>query len=253
MPDILIGEEKIHYQKWREFGKQSLVAIHGSGGNIDHWPEAMGNIPGTDVYALDLPEHGGSKGTCRESVDGYARLISDFIGALGLDRVILMGHSLGGAISQTIALLNPSWLKGIVLVGTGARLRVSRTILDGLALNPHETSKLILKALFGPSVSEDVVKRIREGYRLTPASVTLNDFRACDGFDILSKVQGIQCPTLILSGEADQLTPVKYGAYLNEAIPGSRHVIIPGVGHMMALEAPSVFVSEVSAFLSEMN
>ena len=175
-----------------------------------------------------------------------------FIETLNLDQVILMGHSLGGAIAQSIAMNEPGWLKGIILVGTGARLRVTPVILEGLKSNPKKTFEFILKHLFSPGTSNEVVDQIRQGFLLTPAGVTLNDFLACDRFDITADVHRIRCPALILSGEADQLTPVKYGAYLEKAIQGSCHVVLPNAGHMMAIEDPQGFIGAVGAFLKEL-
>lgn len=253
MPECLVGTDTIFYKNWGAGGKHPLVAIHGAGGSSDHWPDALGTLPDTDVHALDLPGHGRSVGQSRETVAAYAECVASLVETLGLGPVILMGHSMGGAIVQTLAMENPDWLKGIVLVGTGARLRVNPAILDGLASNTAETMKTLLKLIFGPSVPNDLVRRMQQGYLATPAAVTLMDFRACDGFDILDEVGRIRCPTLVVSGEFDLLTTVKYGEFLAKAIVGARHAVLAGAGHMMALEKPDAFIEAVASFLREFS
>lgn len=253
MPEITIADERIHYKRWGNDGKRALLAIHGSGGSHRQWPETLQRIlDHTDVLLIDLPGHGGSGGAGRNSIAAYAEFISRFVETLNLGRVILMGHSLGGAVVQSIAMELPKWLEGIVLVGTGAKLRVNPAILDGLKAHPNQAFEFILKALFGPGVSTELVDQIRQGFLLTPAEVTFNDFLACDRFDARPSIGQIDCPALILSGEADRLTPVKYGAYLEKAIQGSRHVVLPNAGHMMALEDPEGFTDAVGAFLKNL-
>ena len=72
---------------------------------------------------------------------------------------------------------------------------------------------------------------------------------ACDAFDRRADVSRIALPTLILCGDADRMTPVKFSQYLHEQIAGSQLVIVPGAGHMVMLEQPAT-VSEAVAALS---
>jgi pimeloyl-ACP methyl ester carboxylesterase len=89
-----------------------------------------------------------------------------------------------------------------------------------------------------------------ENFRNLPeAKVIYGDYSACNQFDIMEKAGEISLPTLVVSGTADKLTPVKYGEYLCQQIPGAQHYIIKQAGHMMALEMPDEFVRSVTDFL----
>ncbi len=88
--------------------RPALVLIHGAGGTHLHWPAELRMLDSTAVYALDLPAHGKSAPPGRTSIEEYADDIAAFVEALGLEHVVLVGHSMGGAIAQTIGLRKPS-------------------------------------------------------------------------------------------------------------------------------------------------
>src|SRR5262249_50983979 len=108
-----------------------LVLVHGAGGRGEVWGPQLADLSDVArVIAVDLPGHGGTGGAGCRRIDDYATWVVGLLDALALDRVVLGGHSMGGAISQTIARARPERLRGLVLVGTGARLRVAPRILE---------------------------------------------------------------------------------------------------------------------------
>ena len=135
MPTIIVTGEKLHYQfrhEIRQADGPPLVLVHGAGGNLMHWPGELRRLPGHTVYALDLPGHGKSGGAGRAEIGAYAEVVRGFAEALGLVPFVLAGHSMGGAIALEFALRYPARLAGLILVGTGARLRVAPEILAGI-------------------------------------------------------------------------------------------------------------------------
>lgn len=252
MPFIEVKKEKIFYSTSSvddSKKKNTLLLIHGSGGDHMHWPERLRNYAKADVYAIDLPGHGRSDGLGRKSVDGYADFLEAFVSQMNLKDVILAGHSLGGAIVQCLALRFPSWLSRIVLVGTGVRLRVSPAILEGLLADFKGTIDLICRWAFGSTASESLVKRAEEGFAKTDPKVIHGDYYACNEFDITGRESEISIPTLVVSGMEDKLTPIKYGEYLYRHIPGAKRAIIKEGGHMMAIEKPDEFMKSIINFL----
>jgi pimeloyl-ACP methyl ester carboxylesterase len=250
MPFIDVADEKIFYSLNASGQNRVIVTIHGVGGNHTNWPENLKNLPQAKVYALDLPGHGQSSGAGRDSVEAYADFIEAFVTTLALENVTLIGHSLGGAVAQLLAVRAPGWLTAIVLVGTGARLRVHPDILEGLLTNFEATIDIVCQWAFGPTTSEALVNSGRKSLLNTPARVIHGDYNACNQFDIIEKVDKINLPTLVVSGTADKLTPVKYGEYLCKQIPGAQHNIIKDGGHYMALEKPEEFTEIIADFLS---
>ncbi len=250
MPFIDVAGEKIFYSLSASDQDRVIVTIHGSGGDHTNWPENLRNLTKADVYALDLPGHGQSSVDGRASVEAYTDFIEAFVTTLALENVTLIGHSLGGAAVQMLAVRAPGWLTGIVLVGTGARLRVHPDILEGLLSNFEATIDIVCQWAFGPTASETLINEGRKVMLNTPPEVIHGDYNACNQFDILEKVDEINLPALVISGTADKLTPVKYGEYLCKQIPGAQHNIIKDAGHYMALEKPEEFTEIIADFLS---
>ena len=132
-------------------------------------------------------------------------------------------------IAITLALANFK-LAGLVLVGTGARLRVHPALLSKVNENYEEASKLIATWSVSPSSDPVIAERIAQELLRMNSQVTYGDFMACDKFDRMNDVQKITCKTLIVVGEDDHMTPVKYSQYLHQKIGGSKLVVIPGCG-----------------------
>jgi pimeloyl-ACP methyl ester carboxylesterase len=251
MPSIPIDAAELFFTAEGGSREPALICIHGSGGSHTHWPAVLINWKRHAVHALDLPGHGRSGGRSRNRVSAYAEVIKEFAEKTGLKQAVLMGHSLGGAVAQRTALSSPDWLEGLILVGTGARLRVTEEILNGLSADHPATIALICELAFGPSAPQQLIAGFRSGLLQTSPGITLGDYQACNRFDVMDRIEEIRCPTLIVSGALDRLTPPKYGRFLADHIPGARHVVIADAGHMMALEQPEAFLRAVESFFSD--
>ena len=160
---------------------------------------------------------------------------------------------MGGAIILELALKPPDGLKGIVVVGSGAKLAVTRAIFQMLSENPEAFFQSIDQFAFSSAAPQASRERFVRVTRQCPPSVIFNDFKACDHFDIRNRLPEIKLPTLVLCGEEDQLTPVKYSRYLHENIATSRLVLIPQAGHMVMAEQPDLFNRAVTSFLDNLG
>ena len=157
---------------------------------------------------------------------------------------------MGGAIAQQFALSHPSRTAGLILVATGARLRVAPAILDGILTDPDATLDLVTRYAWGPNAPEQMVQLGRAQMAEANPHVVANDYAACNAFDVMDRVGQIATLTLIIGGTADQMTPPKYAAFLAEKIPGARRVMIEGAGHMVMLEQPELVARHVREFLA---
>lgn len=228
-----------------------LVLIHGAGGSRLHWPPTVRRMPGVRVYALDLPGHGHSPGPVPASIEAFATTVLDWMDGNLARRPVVAGHSMGGAITLTLAKRAPGRLAGIALVGSGARLRVHPSILSGST--SEETFPAVVDQIMEWAFSRQAQPRLVElAHRRmleVPPAVLNSDFNACDEFDMLSELEAIKTPALVLCGSQDMLTPLKYSEYLTAHLPHARLKTLPGAGHMVMLEQPQAFTAALAAFL----
>jgi len=231
-------------------GRPPLLLIHGAGGTHLHWPPQLRRLPDVSVLALDLPGHGRSDGPGRNTIAEYARAVVALLDAVGVERAVVCGHSMGGAITQVMALDYPERVAGLVLVGSGAKLRVAPAVLEGIARNFGTTLALLADWSYGPAAPDELKQLGIKAMAETDPAVLRGDFLACDQFDIRERLAAIQAPTLVIGGTADRMTPLKFSQYLADHIPGAQLRVIQDAGHMMALERPDEVGAAVAQFLT---
>ena len=239
---------------WLEAGSgPALVLVHGAGGSADLWHpqlDALGAV--ARVIAPDLPGHGPHGGRGAQSIAAYAEWLERFLDLVGDEPVVLAGHSMGGAIAQAVALARPERLAGLILVGTGARLRVLARLLELLRQQPGEGISLVQGLSYAAATPLERVQAVDRVLRAGAPLVTLGDYLACDRFDVRPQLGAIRTPTLVVSGLEDRLTPVRYGRYLAEAIGGARLVEVDAAGHFPQIEQPETVNAAIREFLASL-
>ncbi len=252
MPTVDVREMPIFYVR-RLRGQPNLVFVHGAGGSHQIWLHQVDALGQVNVYALDLPGHGRSGSEGRKTIGEYGDLVVAFLDALEIETAVIGGHSMGGAIALDLALRYPARVAGLVLVCTGARLRVTPLILDGIREDFQGTVSLIGQFAYGPNAPPEAVRLGQEQMAHTPPDVLYHDFAACDAFDVRDRLAEIRCPTLVISATADRLTPLKYGVYLQEHIAGARLAVIEDAGHTVMLERPRQVTQAIQSFLTDLG
>lgn len=255
MPIVRIGQKQISYWIGRRDlleGREVVLFIHGAGGGEYTWSYQKGFFEKQfNPVIIELPGHGKSGGEGEQEIGRYAEHVHAFLKAIRLSKVTLVGHSMGGAIVQTLALTHPEVIHKIVLVGTGARLRVLPMILNGIKDNFEETVRKITRFAYSRKASSDLIERgISDLMRCRP-EVLYGDFLACDRFDIMNEVEKIDLPTLVLCGDEDELTTVKYSQFLHSRIKHSKLEILPNAGHMVMMESPKAFDEKIGEFIAQ--
>jgi pimeloyl-ACP methyl ester carboxylesterase len=232
-----------------------LVLVHGSGGSGAQWPQALRRLPGRRVLALDLPGHGASPPPPERSVADLARRVLSLLDALSVPRAVVAGHSLGGAVALETALAAPERVAGLVLVGTGARLRVTPAILEAAAdpARSGEVARAVAAVSFGPAAPPALAAAYAAEIAACPPGGVHADLAACDAFDVMERLGVLSAPTLVISGGEDRLTPPRYAAFLASGIRSARLATVPGAGHMLLSEAPGPLVLEVAGFLASVS
>jgi pimeloyl-ACP methyl ester carboxylesterase len=249
LPFLLVRGKKFDYDS---LGKGSpLVFIHGSMSNHDSWDFQKYLSKRYHLILLDLPGHGKSDPIDEEiSVKLFADYVAEFIKGLNIAKTVAVGHSLGGAVCIQLALNYPELLRGVILVGTGAKLGVLPAILEALKTNFKESVEMAIGGMaFADKADPEIVKIVKNVCLKCRPEVAYWDFAACNNFDVRGKISEISFPTLIIVGAEDKLTPVKWSRYLNEMIPNSSLKIIESAGHMVMMEKPEELNQAIQNFL----
>ncbi len=217
-----------------------VVLIHGAGGTNLYWPPLLRRLPGMNIYALDLPGHGKSDAQALDSISAYAAVLKDWLDAVGLRRVLLVGHSMGSAIAMQMALDWPAGVAGLGLVGASACLAVNPALIASAA-NPQNFQKTVDRVIawsFSRQAPAQLTQLAAKRMAETRHDVLYQDFVVCNLFDIRHQVGQIKAPALLISGEEDKMTPLRDAHFLADNLPQARLEIIPGAGHMVMLEKP---------------
>lgn len=225
----------------------TLVMLHGANGTAATFTPTLGAWPWAHVICPDLPGRGHTPGPALDRTEALA----DWLAALAADRgwgpLILVGHSLGGAVALQVALRHPDLLAGVALVSSSGRLRVAPAILGAVAASTPD-APLDMGFAFGPDASNALKARYADLARPIPTATALADWRACDCFDVLGQLGDVRCPVLVVHGDRDVLTPPKHQRKLAQALPNATHVELQGPGHMLPWEAPEALSKAVETW-----
>ena len=262
MPNLEIEGLNLHYHlaaasSPTASSPEGVLFVHGTGCNGRLWERPMAALAaaGFECAAIDLPGHGQSSGYGFRGVVDYAHFVARLAEHLGWERYVLAGHSLGGGVALAVALYDGDPLAGLLLVDTGARLRVGPDILQsardvarGVA-EPRRDSRFGYAAATSDSVLAEIAA-LRSG---EDPAVTYRDWLADDSCDFMSRLRHIGVSTLAICGQEDPLTPVRYHEYFRDHISDCRLEVIPGAGHWPHYEQPEAFDRAVLRFVEELR
>jgi pimeloyl-ACP methyl ester carboxylesterase len=238
------------------------VLLHGGLADSREWRRQLEGLADEfTVVAWDAPGYGGSADPpAAWRLPDYADCLAGFIQALELGRPHVGGLSWGGGLALELYRRHPHVPRSLVLASAYAgwagslpsdvvqeRLEAALREAD---LPPEQWIPGWLPGLFTEQASAEVVSEalvMMSQVRTAGLRPMMYGFAEADLRDVLPR---IQVPTLLLYGEADRRSPPEVVARdLRAKIPGSRLVVLPGVGHQCDMEAPHRFNAEVSGFL----
>jgi pimeloyl-ACP methyl ester carboxylesterase len=252
MPYVELDGKQFYYAGDSQAEGTPVIFCHGSGGGHHHWLYQLKGLKGKiNPLAVDLPGHGRSEGEPADEIAVYRDWLHRFAGALGIGPFVAAGHSMGGAIALDYALHYPENTLGLILVGSGARLRVLPAFLE--TLQGGVVPAALADFLYCPDAPQELLQKGREEVASTAASVYHADLSACDKFDVTDKLAHISRPVIMICGSEDRLTPVKYSHYLAEKLPSGKVTVIDGAGHMVMLEKPEAVNRAIEAFIADLE
>jgi pimeloyl-ACP methyl ester carboxylesterase len=239
--------------------------LHGWPSDGREWRRQLEGLPDEfTVVAWDAPGAGRSSDPPETfRLPDWADRLAGFIEALGLVPAHVGGLSWGGGLALQLYGRHPEVVRSLILVsayaGWGGSLpaeeveRRLQLMVRNSQLPPAEWAPALIKTLLTDRATEGMVEDLTSIVSdLHPAAtrVALRAFAEADLRDVLPR---INVPTLLLYGEEDVRAPRPVWEPLHTRVPGSKLVLVPGVGHMIDIEAAGRFNAEVRGFLRSVS
>jgi len=255
-PDALISGTGLSYL--RRGDGAPLVLVHGYLGGAAQWQGEIDRFADRfDVIAPDLPGYAGSAALPpADRISDFAAAVVGLLDELGVDRVMLLGHSMGGMIVQEIAATHPDRIARLILYGTGPLgampdrfelLETSRARIrsDGVA----PTIRRIGATWFREGTAAQgfgIVANLGAQASEAAALAGLDAMRHWDGRSALSR---LTMPTLVLWGDGDKSYRWPQVEALWQGLPEAELAVVPGTAHAVHLEKPGLFHAVLCDFL----
>lgn len=230
-----------YHEAGSEHGGVPLVLMHGYNGSCDYWyPQTMPTLASArHVIAFDLPGNGLSQKLNSHTLGDYCGALLNFLDMLGLPKVDLLGHSMGGQLAIAAVAQSPHRFRRLVLMDSaGLPELVSRPLLlPFVALTDSSLRQVRMYRTF-----------LKIGLQARAGRECLRLLRHSGVGDLLA---AIRVPTLVLWGANDRVVPPAHGRHMARHIPGARLVMVHGAGHMPFYEKRKECRDEIFSFLSE--
>jgi 3-oxoadipate enol-lactonase len=242
----------------------SLVLIHGIGADGRMFAPVVERMAGSArIVNWNLPGFGGRALDGPHTFPGLAAALAADLDALGIQRAVVLGHSIGGMLAQELAATAPQRVGALILSATtsvfGSRDGSFQREFVAARLGPldagqtmAEMAALAAPRLVGPGASADAAPALARLMAEIPAATFRSVIACLVTFDRRADLAGIRVPTLLIAGEEDTNAPLKTMTRMAEVIPGARLEVLPRTGHLAPLECPDRYAHIVRRFLADL-
>jgi pimeloyl-ACP methyl ester carboxylesterase len=262
---------------YRRFGQDigvPLVFMPHFRAGMDHWDPAVtdGFAASRPVILFDNAGVAGSSGETPDTVEAMAEHAADFVAALGLSLIDVLGFSIGGHVAQNLTLRHPAIVRRLMLVGTGPRggepsqdpksaeygastdPRTGETGLEAflyLFFRPSETSQAAGKAFWDRRhLRKNDVDPPSSPQTMAAQRAAITAWREVRG-ERYSELKNIGQPTLVVNGNHDIMIPTINSFTLSQEIPRAQLIVYPDSGHGSLFQFPELFVAHGRMFLDD--
>ncbi len=277
---INIGDLNVHY-KQAGTGSPAIILLHGFGASEFSWREVLDPLSsiGT-VYAYDRPGFGLTErpmtgdwsGKNPYSTSGQVQMLLDFMNEKGIEESVLLGNSAGGTVATLFALEHPGRVNGLILVDSAWKdsdQGVLRVWQDWVLETPQASrlGPLLMRSIrdWGTEFistawhdPEKIPAGVIEGYQKPLQAENWDKalfeiLKAREPLDLDSRLEDLEIPVLVVSGDDDRIIPTEDSILLAGLIPGSELAILPACGHVPQEECPEEFLKVVEPFIQKIR
>jgi pimeloyl-ACP methyl ester carboxylesterase len=221
-----------------------VVLIHGAGENRTAWKYQTRFLAhrGFSPLAIDLPGHGRTPGPLRPSIEEQASWLVGWLKESVSVPVSLVGHSMGSLVALLAAAAGSDVVKSVVFIAAAAAMPVHEDLLQSSADGDDQCLRLLRAWMHRDSIGGHVEPGMwLHGQSWTTTAANgygpLNsDLNACNDFVTGDALEKVGVPTLVISGDADRMTPARRGRELARSLSGSRFELVDEAGHRVMIE-----------------
>lgn len=249
---------------YREAGKgEALVFLHGINIHSAIWMNQIDYFSSRyRVIAWDAPSYGGSSPR-KARIENYAEAFKELMDALGIDEAILVGHSMGGIISGSVATYYPELIKALVLscthtgaaqpIGEPLSERYKMRIEERAKVEPLEYGRFTAAKMTTDTISAELIEEIAIIVAETSAEHFPINARMNQEADNRQGLARFKRPTLIINGGSDRLGPSEGQKRLLATMPDAETVVFSALGHSPYLEDPSAYNQVLESFFNKLH
>lgn len=240
----------------------TVMFIHGAQNDHSVWALQTRYFAhhGFNVLAVDLPGHSRSKGAAMNSVETMAAWALEVLDAAGVDKAMMVGHSMGSLIALEASHIAPDRVTHLAMVGTTYPMKVSDALLETSKNN--EQAAIDMVNIFshssmaqkpscpGPGfyVMGGARRLMQRMSQINPEQLFYTDFFACNAYaNGQAAAEALKCPVLFIFGSKDMMTPARSTKTLTTAIPHGK-VVMVDAGHSLMSEQPDAVLDALFGF-----
>jgi len=244
--------------------ENAIIILHGLMGSVENWRTVQGALSASHrVVCLDLPNHGKSPHVARVTLRSMAEDVAETMDALGVDRAVVIGHSLGGKVAMQMTSEFPERVRGVVVVDITPRafqpvhlfvLRACQQLdLSGTARRADLDTALaqsIPQAETRDFLLKNVVRQEDGAFAWrVPLHYLIDNYQTVS--DAVPMTVPYKGPALFVAGELSPFHVERDSALIQGWFPAMRLVTVPQAGHLVHTDQPEAFVRTVRQFLDE--
>jgi pimeloyl-ACP methyl ester carboxylesterase len=255
MSRLKVNDIEIFYEVHGHYEHIPLIFLHGWTKSSYLWESQVEYFKSRKkIITLDLRGHGQSdKPLNNYSIKQFSEDLYMFMKKLGIEKAVIIGHSMGGMIGLRFAIDHQEMTEKLVLVSTLAKFLFSFGRKLAYSMSERFSAESIVNQYYSRAYqkgypSSEIEKAVKKALQ-TPEHVVLSCLEGMKKFDVSSELSSIQVPTLIIHGKNDATFPLSQANYLKNSIPNSELTVIEGAGHEIIDETPEKISQTIEKFL----